>query len=139
MKKGQSVLMYGIIMLILGVIMFTSIFLLSDSIHSSGSEELTYLNSNTILAKVENKILDMKTISEHSNTNVETLMDIPEKIGKQHYSIVGYNDRLKIRILSENPSNQERKLGLGITASGVSFPPTIHLFYNLSTNSVTIK
>lgn len=139
MKKAQSVVMYSVLMIILGTIIFTSVFLLSTSIEKSGSEELTILNEDTLLAKIENKILDMKKISQYSQTNIETLMEIPSDIGGQEYSVLGYNDKIKVRVLSSTPLDRERKIGSGIQCSGLSFPPTIHLIYNLSTNSVTIK
>ena len=138
MKKAQYVMMYGILTILLGVIVLTSVFMLSGSIRQSSSKEMAVLISDTILAKAENDILGSKALGKFSHNEVRTIMELPKKIGGQEYSIVGGNDKLRVRIFGEDTVIRQRKMGSDITTQGVAFPPFMEIIYDPSSNSVTI-
>lgn len=139
MKKSQSVMMYGVLTILLGIIILSSIIMLSGSIRKSSSKEMVVLISDTILAKAENRILEAKALGKFSNNEVKYIIELPNKIGGQEYSIVGGGKYLKIRVFGRDPVSRKRKIGSDIDTYGVSFPPEMQIIYNPITNSVTIK
>ncbi|UCD03808.1 MAG: hypothetical protein JSW73_04690 [Candidatus Woesearchaeota archaeon] len=139
MKKAQSVMIYGILTVVLGVIVLSSTFMLSKSISESNSKEMAILISDTILAKAENKILESKALGEFSDNEIRFIIDLPKRIGNREYSIVGGGDKLSVRILGTDTIIRKRKIGSNITTYGISFPPSMEIIYDPFTNSVTIK
>lgn len=139
MKKSQAVIMYGVLTILLGIIILSSIIMLSGSIRTSSSREMVILISDTILAKAENNILEAKSLAKFSDNEVRYLVELPNKIGGQEYSIVGGGTELRIRVFGRDPIVRRRKIGSNISTSGVSFPPRMEIVYNPFTNSVTIK
>jgi len=138
MKKAQYVMMYGVLTILLGVIVLTSVFMLSGSIRQSSSKEMAILISDTILAKAENDILGSKALGKFSRNEVRTIIELPRRIGGQEYSIVGGDDKLRVRIFGEDTVIRQRKMGSDISTYGVAFPPQMEIVYDPSTNSVTI-
>ena len=139
MKKAQTISFYGFIVIILGFIIFSSTFFIANSLRDASSRDFAIMSGDTILAKIENKILDIKAIATFGNNEVTASLYLPKRLGNQEYSILGTGEKIKIRVSGPTPISRDRKIGNNIQCSGVSFPPKIILLYNASTNSVTIK
>ena len=137
-RGGVNIIMYGILTILMGVIIMGSVFALSVSIRRSNAKEMSILLSDSILSKIENKIIDLKSISAVSNSNSTAVMNLPSKIGTQNYNIVGSNDNLIIRVYGQDSIIRQKKIE-NVYIKGIGTPPDITLEYNVNTNYVTIK
>jgi len=98
MKRAQYSVVYMLILIAITLIIAIGTFLLSTSFQRTSSKELGNYMLSDVSTQIENGLLDLKTLSEHSyGQNVSLQIKIPERIGDQTYIISGSNQTLRIR------------------------------------------
>lgn len=141
----QSKAQYSIIYLLLisGILLFFmgAIFLMSDSFQKSTTGEYGSYVVESIMAKIESELMDLKVLStaaEYANVS----FDVPDLVGEQRYLVTGNGDTISIRTYG-NPSlfESENVTFWNATLRGAVFSTKggICLDYAALNNTVTFR
>lgn len=124
--------------MLMGIIILGAVFALSNTIRDSNSKQMSSLLADTLLSKIEGKILDLTSIARASGSSSQLLMNVPSEFGNQEYRIIGRGHEIIVRTMGTQSIARSRKIS-EVGVKGVGTPPQIKLYYNISTNNVTIR
>jgi FlaG/FlaF family flagellin (archaellin) len=102
-QKGQVSIIYMVITIAIAFVVATGVFLFARSFRSNISEDIGEIALENVAQQLENTFLDLKHISDTTNTSTANLtINIPKEIGERQYTISASNSTdLEIRIIGD--------------------------------------